>query len=136
MTQIRNEYNTGVSARHRFRFHLFFFLSHSLINIAVLFPYHSPHHAPVNTTRSREAEHGVHELIVVDLHPAVAVRVELLERLGDLLDHDARAHEAVERDPRGGRAVACARAGALVDVYPERGDRSAVAQNTQGDRDG
>ena len=60
---------------------------------------------------SRQTEDGVHELVVVDLHPAVAVRVELLERLGDLLDDDARAHEAVEGDAWRGRAVSCARAG-------------------------
>ena len=72
--------------------------------------------------RSRQAQHGVHELLVVDLHPSVAVRVELLERLRDLLDDDARAHEAVERDPLRGRAVACTRARTCGEVYPARGD--------------
>lgn len=56
---------------------------------------------------SRQAQHSMHELLVVDLQPPVAVRVELLERLRDLLDDDARAHEAVERDALRGRAGAC-----------------------------
>ena len=55
-----------------------------------------------DTFPSRQAQDGVHELVVVDLHPAVAVGVEPLERLADLLDDHARAHEAVERDPRRG----------------------------------
>ena len=69
----------------------------------------------------------MHELLVVDLHPSVAVGVELLEGLGDLLDHDARAHKAVERDPAGGGGtmVTLARPSALMKTYPKRGDRSA-----------
>ena len=66
------------------------------------------------------AENGAHELVVVDLDPAVAVAVEPLEGLGEGLDDDARAHEAVERNPRRG-SVTCARAGAC-KVYPSRGD--------------
>ena len=62
----------------------------------------------------------MHELLVVDLHPSVAVRVELLERLRNLLDDDACADKAVERDTRRG-SVTCARAGAC-KVYPSRGD--------------
>jgi hypothetical protein len=49
----------------------------------------------------------VHELVVVDLDPAIAVRVELLERLAELLDGDACANEAVERDA--GRAATLTR---------------------------
>ena len=40
----------------------------------------------------------MHELVVVDLHPSVAVGVELLERLRERLDDDARAHEAIKGD--------------------------------------
>ena len=47
---------------------------------------------------SGRAEHGLHELIVVDLDPAVAIGVEPLEGLGEGLDDDTGANEAVERD--------------------------------------
>ena len=80
----------------------------------------------------------MHELLVVDLHPAVAVGVELLERLGDLLDHDARAHKAVKRDPAGGGGpmVTLARPSALMKTYPKRGDRSACRNNQAKERRG
>ena len=73
----------------------------------------------------------MHELLVVDLHPSVAVRVELLERLRDLLDDDTRAHEAVERDPLRGRAVACTWARTCGEVYPARGDWSVACSFSQ-----
>jgi len=38
----------------------------------------------------------VHELIVVDLDPPIPVGVNLLERLRQLLDHDASPNESVE----------------------------------------
>ena len=63
----------------------------------------------------------MHELVVVDLHPAVAIGVESGEGLADLLDDDARAHEAVERDPIRLRS-ARAWAGTCVHVCPTRGD--------------
>ena len=44
----------------------------------------------------------MHELIVIELNPPRALRVETLERLGNLLDHDACPDEAVERDSRRG----------------------------------
>ena len=47
------------------------------------------------SSRSGRREHGLHELVVIDLDPSVAVAVESLERLGKGLDDDARAHEAV-----------------------------------------
>lgn len=50
---------------------------------------------------SREAQHDFHEAIIVDLDPPVAIRVVTFERLGDLLDDNTCAHEAVERDARG-----------------------------------
>ena len=83
----------------------------------------------------------MHELVVVDLRPSIAVRVELLERLRDLLHHDARAHEAVERDPAirvRRHAGAASRASALVNVYPVRGDRLAIVsiENRNGAWDG
>jgi hypothetical protein len=49
---------------------------------------------------SRQAQHDLHELIIVDLNPPIAVGVETFERLGDLLDDDTRPHEPVERDAR------------------------------------
>jgi hypothetical protein len=49
---------------------------------------------------SRQAQHDLQEPIIVDLNPPIAVGVVTLERLGDLLDHDARAYEPVKRDPR------------------------------------
>ena len=42
------------------------------------------------------------ELVISNLNPSGTVRVEALERLRELLDDDARAHETVERDPRRG----------------------------------
>ena len=81
------------------------------------------HLVNVCNLRSREREDGVHELLVVHLHPAAAVRVEPLERLRDLLHHDARAHEAVERDPPRARRHAGAATGAtaLMKIYPHPG---------------
>ena len=81
------------------------------------------HLVNVCNLRSREGEDGVHELLVVHLHPAAAVRVEPLERLRDLLHHDARAHEAVERDPPRARrhAGAATGASALMKIYPNPG---------------
>jgi hypothetical protein len=49
---------------------------------------------------SGRAEDSLHELVVINLYPAVAVGVEPLEGLGEGLDDDARADEAVERDAR------------------------------------
>ena len=49
---------------------------------------------------SRQAQHDLHEPIIVDLNPPIAVGVATLERLGDLLDHDARTDESVKRDAR------------------------------------
>ena len=47
---------------------------------------------------SRRGEHRRHKLLVVHLHPPVAVGIEALEGLRELLHGDTRAHEAVERD--------------------------------------
>lgn len=47
---------------------------------------------------SRQRQNRLQKLLVVDLDPTIAVRVELGERLGDLLHDDARAHEAIKRD--------------------------------------
>ncbi len=44
-------------------------------------------------------------MIIVDLDPAVAVCIEAPERLAQLLDDDARADEAVERNAWRGRVA-------------------------------
>ena len=44
----------------------------------------------------------MHKLIIIDLDPPIAVRVELGKRLAELLDDDTRAYEAVERNARDG----------------------------------
>ena len=51
------------------------------------------------------------ELVISNLNPPGTVRVEALERLRELLDDDARAHEAVERDPRRGTRSSADRVG-------------------------
>jgi len=51
---------------------------------------------------SRKAEHGLHELVVADVDPSIPISIQLLERLAELLDDDASADEAVERDSRSG----------------------------------
>ena len=63
----------------------------------------------------------MHELIVVHLHDAAAVRVEALEGLGEGLDHNARAHEAVERHPGRRSAWLGAQGRAGCDIYPREG---------------
>ena len=68
----------------------------------------------------RCTEDGVHELLVVDLHPSVAIGVELLERLREGLDHDARTHEAVERDA-GGRGSRHNWRRGFLNIYPRSG---------------
>ena len=68
----------------------------------------------------RCTEDGVHELVVVDLHPSVAVGVELLERLRERLDDDARAHEAVEGDA-GRRTVGTSYSRGFTNIYPDTG---------------
>lgn len=76
----------------------------------------------------------MHELIIVDLDPAVAVCVDLLERLRDLLDDHACAHETVERDAL--RPLAGARAAFMnvlhlrskpLNKYQERRRRTVLA---------
>lgn len=105
----------------------FSFFNQSRVGIIkkIVFEQSSPQ---INTTRARHptrsgrAEDGVHELVVVDLDPAVTVGIELLEGLGESLDHDARAHEAVERDARR-RTADCSSAGSFVNIYPDRVDQ-------------
>ena len=53
--------------------------------------------ACLEPTSGRRETH-LHESVVVDLHPAAAVRVMALERLGQCLDHHTGTHEAVERN--------------------------------------
>jgi hypothetical protein len=55
--------------------------------------------------RSWQHQDCFQKLLVVDLHPAVAIRVERGERLCNLLHDNARAYEAVERDPGRSRLV-------------------------------
>jgi len=43
----------------------------------------------------------VHELVVVDLDPPVAIGVEASKRFADLFDDDARADKTVKGDPWG-----------------------------------
>jgi len=48
------------------------------------------------TFSSRQAENSLHELIIADLNPPIAVRIEFLECLAELLDNDTCTYEAVE----------------------------------------
>ncbi len=49
---------------------------------------------------SRRRQTHLHKGIVVDLNPTRTVGVVALERLGERLDHHARAHKAIKRDAR------------------------------------
>ena len=49
---------------------------------------------------SWQAQHDLHEPIIINLNPPITVGVVTLERLSDLLDDDARAYESVKRDAR------------------------------------
>lgn len=76
-----------------------------------------PPHPAKNATPSpisRRGQHRRHELLVVHLHPPIAVGVEALEGLRELLHSDTRAHEAVERDALRQAGTG----GALTNVYP------------------
>jgi hypothetical protein len=42
----------------------------------------------------------VHELVVVDLDPSIAVGIELPKALAELLNNNASTDKSVERDPR------------------------------------
>lgn len=59
----------------------------------------------------------MHELIVVDLDPAIAIGIKPTKGLAELFDDDARTHEAIERDSGGGDATASGLVG--FNVYPE-----------------
>ena len=60
----------------------------------------------------------MHKLVVIKLDPAAPLGVKTLERLCELLDDDARAHEAVEGDAwRWTYAPAASRLGGY-NVYP------------------
>ena len=52
-------------------------------------------------TPSRQAQHNLHEPIIIDLNPPVPIGILTLEHFGNLLDRDACAHEAVKGDARG-----------------------------------
>jgi hypothetical protein len=81
----RNRYNYGTSIKYVYRptkTIVFFLLSLS------------------GRIHSGQAQNGVHETVIVDLHPAVSIRVQLLERLAELFDDDAASDESVEWDSR------------------------------------
>jgi len=66
----------------------------------------------------RQAQHRLHELIIINLDVPSALGIESRKRLAELLDDDARADETVERDSR----LWSTHGGSLVGfyVYPER----------------
>lgn len=49
---------------------------------------------------SRQGKHGLHEGVVVNLDPPIPIRVEPSKCLAKLLDHDARADEAIKGNAR------------------------------------
>lgn len=76
-----------------------------------------PLKAALEHPRSGKGEHRLHEALIPNLDPPIAVRVEPPERLGELLDDDARAHEAVERDSCGGGMGAAGRRRSVSGFY-------------------
>lgn len=67
---------------------------------------------------SRQRQDGLHECVIADLNPTILVRVDVPERLGQLLDHDARPHKAVEGDTR--NRTMSNNGGSGFNVYPNR----------------
>ena len=58
--------------------------------------------------RLRKAEDSVHELVVVDLDPSIAVGIELPKALAKLLNNNASADKSVKGDTRR-RGTTCGR---------------------------
>jgi hypothetical protein len=54
---------------------------------------------------SRQGEHSFHELVIVDLDPAIPISVNPLERISELLDGDTSPHETIEGYSRGSKTT-------------------------------
>ena len=65
---------------------------------------------------SRKTQHGLQELLIVDLNPAISVGIMASKRFGKLPDDDASTDEAIKGDSRRRHARSDRDRG--FDVYP------------------
>lgn len=81
----------------------FCYIANEILDASLL---HIARSAQFTMNSSRQRQHRLHELIVVDLDPSIPITVQFGKRLANLLDHDAGPDEPVEGDAWSG-SVTC-----------------------------